>query len=174
MDRVPGVSQLWWLEVRLVQVIRRVGYWVNDREDGRLPSQVGGNIQARSPQDVLPHPAAIIAALGARSPDMRVVHYLRNALRADMYCGYSYCRLRCGVPDSEMGSFDLTDGLWLWPEGLAHYVEAHGLPLPEEFIATMKANAWQPPQEFAGTGDGKLDSLFWLEWGLRHSKGPSL
>jgi hypothetical protein len=35
------------------------------------------------------------------------------------------------VPDSEMGSFDLTDGLWLWPEGLAHYVEAHGLPLLE-------------------------------------------
>jgi hypothetical protein len=47
-------------------------------------------------------------------------------------------------------------------------------PLPEEFIATMKTNAWQPPVELSDTGDGKLDSQFWLEWGVRHSKGKLL
>jgi hypothetical protein len=157
-----------------MRVVRRVGYWVNDREEDRERSQVGRSIKAPSPQVDFPHPAAIIAALGARPPDMRVVHYLRNGIHADLWMGCSYCRLRCGVPDSEMGSFDLTDGLWLWPEGLAHYVEAHGLPLPEEFIATMKTNAWQPPVELSDTGDGKLDSQFWLEWGVRYSKGKLL
>ena len=66
-------------------------------------------------------------------------------------------------PDSEMGSSDLTDGVWLWPEGLAHYVEVHGLPLPEEFIATMKGNSWQPPLELSDKGDG----------GWTHSSGSN-
>lgn len=32
----------------------------------------------------------------------------------------------------------LTDGVWAWREDTAHYVEAHGLELPAEFLAHMR------------------------------------
>jgi len=34
----------------------------------------------------------------------------------------------------EMGSSDLTDGVYVWPEGLVHYVEKHNVRLPTEFV----------------------------------------
>jgi uncharacterized protein (TIGR03067 family) len=61
--------------------------------------------------------------------------------------GYSFCRFVCGTPDEEMGSADLHDGEWEWPEGLAHYVEHHSVLLPDEFIETMRSRSWQPPAE---------------------------
>ena len=60
--------------------------------------------------------------------------------------GYSFCRFACGTPDEEMGSIDLYDGVWVWPEGLAHYVECHSVCLPDEFIETMRARTWQIPE----------------------------
>jgi len=36
------------------------------------------------------------------------------------------------------GSRDLTDGDYLWPEGLSHYVLAHGVRLPTEFAAHIE------------------------------------
>jgi hypothetical protein len=44
-----------------------------------------------------------------------------------------------------MGSRDLTDGVWVWPEGLAHYVEEHDVMLPDAFLHTMRANEWKMP-----------------------------
>ena len=42
-----------------------------------------------------------------------------------------------------MGSRDLTDGVWVWPEGLAHYVRDHGVVLPTSFIEHAARSAWQ-------------------------------
>ncbi|MBW2526845.1 MAG: hypothetical protein JRI23_21860, partial [Deltaproteobacteria bacterium] len=36
---------------------------------------------------------------------------------------------------------DLTDGTWLWPDGLEHYVEAHGIVLPEALVARAEQSA---------------------------------
>jgi hypothetical protein len=44
------------------------------------------------------------------------------------YMGYSQCRF-CGIQN---GSGEFTDGLLIWPEGLAHYVEKHHVRLPSE------------------------------------------
>ena len=33
-----------------------------------------------------------------------------------------------------MGGTDLSDGHYVWPFGFAHYVEAHGVKPPQEFI----------------------------------------
>ena len=46
-----------------------------------------------------------------------------------------------------MGDSDLYDGEWIWPTGLAHYVEFHTVRLPEEFIKTMARNSWRRPQD---------------------------
>ncbi len=48
-----------------------------------------------------------------------------------------------------MGCSDLSDGVWMWPRGLAHYVEKHNVKLPDAFVHTMRAHEWQIPQEFA-------------------------
>jgi hypothetical protein len=42
----------------------------------------------------------------------------------------------CGIEHSMMGDSDLTDGIWVWPQGLVHYVDAHQLALPKQFIGT--------------------------------------
>ena len=44
--------------------------------------------------------------------------------------GYSECRL-CG---QQNGAGEFTDGTYIWPEGLRHYVSAHSVRLPEEFV----------------------------------------
>ena len=85
--------------------------------------------------------------------------------------GYSWCRFRCGIPDRELGCSEMTDGVWIWPDGLAHYVEVHGVPLPEEVIETMRANSWVPPVELPASADRRweTDSSFWEEWGRSRS-----
>ena len=44
--------------------------------------------------------------------------------------GYSPCRL-CGKHN---GRLEYTDGVYQWPEGLAHYVDDHSVRLPAEFV----------------------------------------
>jgi len=57
--------------------------------------------------------------------------------------GYSFCRFACGIPDQQMGCTEFYDGVWVWPEGLAHYVECHSVLLPDEFIQTMRSHSWR-------------------------------
>ena len=61
-----------------------------------------------------------------------------------------------------MGSWDLTDGTWVWPEGLAHYIEAHGVILPEEFVdrALSRAAPTQPCVE----SPQNYDFDYWRHW----------
>lgn len=60
----------------------------------------------------------------------RVISHLRRGLLARAYLGFSICRL-CGKRN---GSIEVTDGTYIWPEGLAHYVEEHGVRLPARFV----------------------------------------
>lgn len=58
--------------------------------------------------------------------------------------GTSFCRV-CGQAN---GSAELTDGVrFVWPEGLAHYVEAHNVRLPAEVTAAM--DVAPPPVDVA-------------------------
>lgn len=64
-----------------------------------------------------------------------IASYLKRGLVAGTWRGYSDCRFRCGRPDEQMGHRDLTDGVYVWPEGYAHYVEDHGVRPPATFVA---------------------------------------
>jgi hypothetical protein len=45
-----------------------------------------------------------------------------------------------------IGSLALrTDGEFLWPSDLAHYVEKYRVGLPEDFLRHMEMNDWQVP-----------------------------
>jgi hypothetical protein len=64
----------------------------------------------------------------------RTVAYLRGGSVFVAAAGTSLCRI-CGQIN---GSAELTDGVrFVWPEGLAHYVEAHNVRLPAEVTAAM-------------------------------------
>jgi hypothetical protein len=75
-----------------------------------------------------------------------------------------------------LGSWDLTDGQWVWPEGLAHCVEKHWVCLPDEFADTMRSNSWQvPPLEELAMAQARglpYDLSFWVAWSGRRKKRP--
>ena len=83
--------------------------------------------------------------------------------------GASFCRFVCGTPDKDMGTTDHLDGEWIWPAGLAHYVEHHAVRLPDEFVATMRANCWQIPADMILSSTPRKAVGYW-----RSSHEPTL
>lgn len=81
--------------------------------------------------------------------------YLRHGLVARAWMGYSPCRL---CDKATNGNLDLTDGTYIWPEGLAHYVLGHNVRLPQEFVAHV-----QSQNEF--TDNVTVDDSWWRGMG---------
>lgn len=123
-------------------MLEAVGYWFNDR----APS-------------AYPRPQRLV---GPWDPTdrARVVAYLRAGDELESYRGTSYCRFACGTPSAEMGSRDLTDGRFAWPEGLAHYVEVHDVLLPEHFVAHALGGAAR-----VAVTVRRIDDEPWFAWG---------
>ena len=97
-----------------------VGYWHSER------------------RPELPHPSS---SASPAPPKLLARTQLLKALNSNSFrylhsheLGYSTCRL-CGLSDSTLGCCDLTDGTFVWPEGLVHYITHHNTPLPPEFLA---------------------------------------
>lgn len=76
--------------------------------------------------------------------------YLERGLVARAYMGYSQCRI-CGANN---GNEELSDGSFIWPEGLAHYVREHAVRLPDSFTAHVARM-----EEL--TDDLVVDDLWW-------------
>ena len=64
-----------------------------------------------------------------------VYAHLRHGLLARAFLGQSRCRM-C---EEQVGNAELTDGAYVWPEGLAHYVRHHGVRLPVDFVNHVRA-----------------------------------
>jgi hypothetical protein len=99
----------------------------------------------------------------------RLGDYLAAGITHEQYLGFSWCRFGCGISPTLMGSRDLTDGAWVWPEGLSHYVREHAIVLPEEFIAHALANTTPrlsvvPGGDFNSQPRERMDDLFWHHW----------
>ncbi len=93
--------------------LRQVGYWRGQADD-RLPD----------PRDLVDH-------AWDRQERELVASYLDRGSVMHAWFGYSDCRI-CGVPN---GDCDLTDGVYLWPSGLRHYLDEHAVRLPQPFVA---------------------------------------
>jgi hypothetical protein len=120
-----------WLEIR---GLKRVGFWRSDEE----------------PE--LPHPADSVDPAWRVSEGEQVLLYLEQAYGLRYFLGPSWCRLGCPGPPGDIGTADLTDGTYLFPEGLAHYVRVHAVRPPTEFLEHLRANNYQVP---------KLRTLSW-------------
>jgi len=124
----------------------------------------------------LPDPRVLVELLGKQEVDDRVVSYLRKGHELFSYLGYSYCRFNCGVAEDELGSRDLTDGVWVWPEGLAHYVESHGVALPEAFLNGIERNNWSVPEvvNTEALSELKRDLSGWNKWYEEKTRGGNV
>jgi hypothetical protein len=131
--------------------MKLIGYWA-----GRV-----------SPTE-LPLPQELVGELSA-SVRAAVCEYLANGEVYETYRGHSWCRFYCGVINEKMGGRELTDGEWIWPDGLVHYVRAHSVVLPEEFIAC--ATSGRKPIGRWFKRPASLD--FWINW-ARNLRLPNL
>jgi hypothetical protein len=140
---------------QMSSTLKAIGFWPNSGPHGFV------------------HPERLIDL----SPDPRVrqglVAYLQSGRLCNGYLGYSFCRFSCGIPFTEMGDCEMTDGNWLWPVGLVHYVRDHDLRLPHDFIVDAESNGWSSPV----SGDETLgdhyayDLSFWRDWCRANASG---
>ena|ERR1700722_831264 len=123
-------------------MLKPIGWWIETLTNEELPA----------PQELVTDiPSDERGAL---------TRYLANGLPLIQYRGYSWCRFGCGIDDLKMGSWDFTDGIWVWPEGLAHYVGVHSVGLPEAFIKYALSGA--PPTK--PDGEQSYDDAYWVNW----------
>jgi hypothetical protein len=125
----------------MTKVLRLIGYWDGTEALGGWP-------------DVCTFVSAVDISV-----QRTVVDYLRSGTTFVVAAGVSRCRL-CGCAN---GCGELTDGAnFVWPEGLAHYVEQHGVRLPEEVV------------DIAGRGVAADVGLEWFSTAILESDGVSI
>ncbi|MFD5087508.1 hypothetical protein ACFWOG_33370 [Kitasatospora sp. NPDC058406] len=71
----------------------------------------------------LPHPSALIDPDWSESERSMIFDCLEGGQLARRFMGVSSCRI-CGIPN---GSAELTDGEFIWPAGLGHYMLEHSV-----------------------------------------------
>src|SRR4051794_39808748 len=91
---------------------RLIGYWRNEQH----------------PE--FPDPSALVDRTWEEDERHVLGVYLASGTMVATYMGRSHCRL-CG---QDNGSLEFTDGVYQWPEGLAHYVREHSVRLPTEVV----------------------------------------
>lgn len=130
--------------------MKLIGYWMENLNDAELPL-----------------PQELVGDLSAGIRDA-VCKYLCHGELYETYRGQSWCRFHCGFDRLEMGCREYTDGEWIWPEGLVHYVNTHGILLPEEFIACATSTRHSQPDN-----DRSASLEFWISWAKPY-RSPSI
>ncbi len=138
-------------------MLKAIGFWAMRASEARY--------YPREMQD-LPHPQSLIDVAWEQGDRENIVRYLRSGVRWNEYLGFSWCRIAGGPPPEEMGTADLCDGVWLWPEGLHVYVGRFHVRLPDEFVAHMRENRFTVPNELAKKTfpEHDVDLSFWRQW----------
>ncbi|WP_237067267.1 hypothetical protein [Microbulbifer guangxiensis] len=116
-----------------------------------------------------PRPQSLIAPGWRAAERPRIVRYLQSGKTHTRWRGYSRCRFpECGAA---LGSRCLTDGRWLWPEGLEHYIEHHDVMLPRWFIDEMTLRKWQVPEvDEDEIQQEPIVEAFWINWARKTAK----
>ncbi|WP_327011281.1 hypothetical protein OHA72_30780 [Dactylosporangium sp. NBC_01737] len=121
-------------------VLRMIGYWDGPAAPDGLPDVCGSVTPGADP-----------------AVQRSVAAYLRSGTVLAVAAGMSRCRL-CGTVN---GSAELSDGThFVWPEGLAHYVEAHDVRLPDE-VAAVAARGPAPAVDPGPLSDVPADMAWW-------------
>ncbi len=108
----------------MIQKLTKIGFWAAQPDE--LLSVLLNVL------DPLPDPRTLVDPDWEKADREKLAAYLDAGERVETFFGYSWCRFGCDN-HSEMGTADLSDGVYLWPEGLSHYVRVHKVRLPEAF-----------------------------------------
>jgi len=92
--------------------MRAIGYWYNKH------------------QADLPDPHNFVDPNWDQIERNAIIQHLNEGRVVARWRGWSSCRF-CGQRN---GSCCLSDGTYVWPQGFAHYLEAHDVKPPDEFI----------------------------------------
>jgi hypothetical protein len=132
--------------------LKPIGFWCDTRygQEYLVPDFHNGSPPADERFDLraaelvpLPHPRELVDRSWCPQERARTLAYLRSGLPFACFEGLSYCRFECR--EGGGGCQEFTEEEWVWPEGLAHYVERHDVRLPDAFLDAARARAWQPP-----------------------------
>jgi hypothetical protein len=105
-----------------------------------------------------PDPAWFVDAnWNVTEKQMVITHLLQSRPLAD-WTGQSWCRFQCG--EMQLGSKDLTDGVYLFPEGLVHYVLMHQVRLPEAFVQHVQQ--YKPVEIDFGLEQCDINYEWWI------------
>lgn len=137
--------------------LQMIGLWVTDPDDrdGRLG---------------FPHPSSLTTENWEAKRRDDIVAYLRGGRSLRTYVGFATCRFE-NCERGNLGSDDLTDGRWAWPEGLWHYVAHHRVRLPDSFVANAASHGFKGPRSLANKRVA-LDDSFWLRWVAENTAPP--
>ena len=116
----------------------KIGFWRDtpekfNRRCGSLASLPRGQQEVAAyirAQAQLPDARAAVDPRWSHAEREAVTDYLKRGRVSASYRGWADCRI-CVL---SVGSRDLTDGVYTWPEGFAHYVERHGVRPPQAFV----------------------------------------
>jgi hypothetical protein len=91
-----------------------------------------------------------------------IAEYLKQGVVATYWKGYSSCR----ICDKRLGTTCKTDGTFIWPDMLDHYVTDHNIVLPEEFVNHIKENNYEVPESAKDFDERKYEIryAFWKNW----------
>ena len=104
--------------IKKIKGLIAIGYWKSEGEPH------------------LPHPKEFQDDSWGKAEKDMVINHIKNGKIAIRYRGSSFCRFNCG--ELNMGTTCLTDGIYIFPEKLSHYLELHDVRLPEKFIDHIK------------------------------------
>ena len=87
------------------------------------------------------HPALVIDPTWQVENREKIIRYLQDGVP----CGdvLSYHKFRLNYDGPPLSSLERSDGVWIWPEVLALYVERN-VRLPDAFVGHMKAMDFDP------------------------------
>ena len=112
-------------------------------------------------EPTLPDPEWFVDTHWAAATRQAVVNYLQQGYPLRHFMGYSWCRFQCGTASGAMGTADLTDGTYCWPEGLRHYLLKHAVRLPEPLVQHILAQTAFPHSKAAQTPPASHATLTW-------------
>jgi hypothetical protein len=145
-----------------VLCVRLIGYWAPTPRDAAFAAQARLEVaRHRDRQDVLetarppepdwPNPQNFVDPTWDVVERSLVAQHLEGGDLYTRYRGLSRCRF-C---EKHNGSAEYTDGVYVWPEGLAHYVLAHDVRLPGEFVSHVVSSRVAPD----GSPSAQYDDL---------------
>lgn len=86
-----------------------------------------------------------------------VAEYLQQGFVPWVQAGISPCRF-CGAAN---GCAEQTDGVYIWPEGLAHYLREHGVRPPVSVIRHILSRSDKMNPERVEINPEQVDKTWW-------------